>query len=39
MMNMVLLLMIIQLVIWGVGAYIAYLLIVALRIYIKKNRD
>lgn len=31
--------LIIQLVILGMGIYIAYLLIKALRIYIKKNQD
>lgn len=35
----VILLMALQLAVWGVGAYIAYLLITALRIYINKNRD
>ncbi len=31
--------LLIQLVLMGVGIYIAYLLIKALRIYIKKNKD
>ena len=31
--------LLIQLVLMGVGIYIAYLLIKALRIYIKKNED